>query len=117
MRARCIILLFGLLSAIAPAADEFPMRWRVFCDYTGGVSFRYPYDYFIPDQYAGGLVRQRGMGGGQAMIGREIELDGKKVLVFDKPSEKSADIDVRCLSSTAGALPSEVQGKTLAEIG
>ncbi len=95
--------------------DGFAMRWRVFCDYTGGVCFRYPYNYFIPEQYIGGLTRS---GGFQTTtrIGREMEIDGKKVMVFEEMEKKQAAYDVRCISSSLAGLPSEVRVKPLAEI-
>ncbi|MBA2481326.1 MAG: hypothetical protein H0V44_11750 [Planctomycetes bacterium] len=58
-----IPFLFSLRLVAASATDEahgkWSMHWRVFCDPQAGVSFRYPYDLFPRDQYAGDLTDRR----------------------------------------------------------
>ena len=78
-----LLLCFATLTLLS-AADEWAMRWRVYNDIVGGVSFRYPYEYFAPNQYKGELVRNRNAfrapatGEGEEEI-QLIEVDGKMV--------------------------------------
>lgn len=60
----------GLAAASSSAGteDTYPMRWRIFRDPVSATSFRFPYDYRMPDQYRGDLVRPGAGGGGQMAI-------------------------------------------------
>lgn len=109
------LLLFVVATQLCSGADTFPMRWRVFCDYADGVCFRYPYNYYIPEQYIGGLSRNGGFQS-TTSIGREMEIDGKKVMVFEEVEKKQAAYDVRCMSGALNDLPSDLRAKPLAEV-
>ena len=55
-----VLVCAGIASAATSSAeDEWKLRWRTCADYVAGYSFRYPYDYEIPDQYASELRRER----------------------------------------------------------
>ncbi|MFW5830307.1 MAG: hypothetical protein ACOCXA_08615 [Planctomycetota bacterium] len=78
---RRLMLLLLLLMPLLNAANS-GMRWRVFSDAESATSFRFPYDYRMPDQYRGVLMRPDrkfpithapGRQPGQEEIGRLVE--------------------------------------------
>jgi hypothetical protein len=78
-----LLLCFAALTLLS-AADEWAMRWRVYNDIVGGVSFRYPYDYYTRDQYKGELFRRTRLPQASSADEDEvqvIEIDGKLVRV------------------------------------
>ena len=99
-----VLVCAGLACAASSSSEdsEWKMRWRTCADYVSGYSFRYPYDYFIPDQYATELLRERQMRG---TVVREIKVEGKRAIVIDEGPE---GVDVKGFSFLASALPAGV---------
>lgn len=54
-----IAVLVLAIPALSAADSRWQMRDRIFCDDGWGISFRYPYDYQIPDQYQAALRNGR----------------------------------------------------------
>jgi hypothetical protein len=101
-----LALLLLVASAGALLGDDagWAMRSRVFCDSQNGISFRYPYDYRVPDQYKAELVRADAETVRSGVIS-EVLINGKpvKMLITDEP--QSSEPDVRAFSSLASQLP------------
>lgn len=117
-----LLFLMGLVVMALSAADEWAMRWRVYNDIVGGVSFRYPYDYYTRDQYKGELFRraklpQSSSSEEEGEI-RVIEVDGKlvRVRVTNGDAPRSGP-DVRAFSLTAAQLGELGAGTDLGAIG
>ena len=103
---RCAVLacLFAGIAQLAAADGAWDMRWRVFCDYQSGISFRYPYGYQVPDQYKAEMIHAEAEGMTRGVI-REVEIDGKKVRVLVSSQPQRSGPDVRAFSTLANALP------------
>jgi hypothetical protein len=105
-----LLLLVLICAGVATAASsdgssgdaKWAMRWRTCADYVSGYSFRYPYAYHIPDQYATELMRERHRKGA---VVREVTVDGKKGLVLDESKAGPEGVDVKGFSLLASALP------------
>ncbi len=65
-----------LAGRLAASDDDFPMRWRTYCDARSVDSFRYPYEYMPVDQYKGDLRRFAGGHGQQQPEFIEVKPDG-----------------------------------------
>ncbi|MBA3684327.1 MAG: hypothetical protein H0W72_03710 [Planctomycetes bacterium] len=100
-----------VLPAALSASEDWPMRWRVYADQRAGIAFRYPYSYFIPDQYVGELVRDRRS---EVMLVERV-IDGKKVQVAMETRRRG--VDVRVFTSASADLPADLQGAELGVIG
>ena len=114
------LLCCAALTLLSAAADEWAMRWRVYNDTVGGVSFRYPYDYYNRDQYKGELFRRERLPQSSSAEGevKVIEIDGKLVRVRvtggDAPRSGA---DVRAFSLTPTQLTELAAGAELGAIG
>ena len=112
------LLLCCCVAAVAIAADDdWEMRPRVFCDPVAGITFRYPYELYAPDQYKPELTRQRRFTEAAESELKEIEIDGKMVKVVIQREEAPRIPDVRAFSAIASTLPAEVAGGSLAVVG
>jgi hypothetical protein len=85
---------------------QWLMRDRVYCDYDVGISFRYPYEYDCPDQYEGGLRRER-----RGMF--TLKITGKVSEERREAAQRELDlinkqVDILVFSRTASELPSDV---------
>ncbi len=100
--------------------DGHPMRWRVFYDVTSGSSFRFPYDYRIPDQYAGNLVAPGGGGGGaqRLTVDPAIAQDPKALEAFIRAARQvdPNEIAVRHRWLAKADLPADIAGDDLAAV-
>ena len=109
MPYRLLVLIVACVGFAAAASssgdDEWKMRWRICADYSAGFAFRYPYEYFIPEQYASELVRERR---GKRVAMREITVNGKRAFVMDEAEAGPEGVDVKAFSFVAGALPAGV---------
>jgi hypothetical protein len=120
-RARLIwsVVVMALAVQAATASesgdDAWGMRWRVFCDSANGISFRYPYAYFAPDQYKAEVVGRDGGGGGGST--EVVEINGKKVRVLVPGEDQRSGPDVREFSVPATQIPADVAGAGLNAIG
>ena len=100
-----VLVCAGIASAATSSAeDEWKLRWRTCADYVAGYSFRYPYDYEIPDQYASELRREHPVS--TAM--RETMVDGKRAFVQDEAKTGPEGVDVKGFSFAASSLPAGV---------
>lgn len=117
MVALRLLLCCCLVSAAVAVDDEWEMRPRVFCDAVAGITFRYPYELYAPDQYKPELTRLRRMADPSEVELKEVEIDGKivKVVVEREPAPRIPD--VRAFSAVASTLPAEVAGGGLAAVG
>ena len=118
------LLRMWLISAVSvlslSATDEWAMRWRVYSDTVGGISFRYPYDYYTRDQYKGEIFRRQrleeNVDAGNAT--RVIEIDGKKFTVRTSgEGAPRSGPDVRSFSLSPQEFTALNAGTELAEIG
>jgi hypothetical protein len=109
-----LLLLVLVCARIATAASsgaessgdgKWEMRWRTCADYVSGYSFRYPYAYHIPDQYATELMRERHRKGA---VVREVTVEGKRAFVLDESKAGPAGVDVKGFSFLASALPAGI---------
>jgi len=103
----CLVAVVGTVTAVE-------MRWRVYCDREAGVSFRFPYDYQIPNQYRGALNRP---GGGRSV---SIAIEGSEELTPEQIRAKlkeawahTDNADVRIVTTAIVDLPSGVDGADL----
>ena len=112
------LLICCCLAAVVIAADDdWEMRSRVYCDAQAGITFRYPYELYAPDQYKPELTRQRRFIEPAAAELKEIEIEGKIVKVVVEREEAPRIPDVRAFSALASTLPVEVAGGGLAAVG
>src|SRR5688572_6484403 len=118
---RSVLLLCVVALTSLSAADEWAMRWRVYNDVVGGVAFRYPYDYYMRDQYKGELFRRTRLpqsssseAEGEVQV---IEVDGKlvRVRVSNGDLPRSGP-DVRAFSLTAAQVAELGSGNELGAI-
>jgi hypothetical protein len=113
------LFLLCLLALALPAAEEWDMRWRVYCDAVTGITFRYPYDYYTRDQYKGELYRRKRLeDSAEESEVKVIEVDGKQVRVrFSGDDAPRARADVQAFSVSAAELAELKAGPDLAAIG
>lgn len=119
---RPVLLLCFVAFTWLSAADEWAMRWRVYNDIVGGISFRYPYDYYTRDQYKGELFRRTRLPQSSSSEAESevqvIEVDGKlvRVRVTGGDGPRSGP-DVRAFSLTEAQLAELGSGTDLGAIG
>lgn len=115
------IWLVSVVSVLSlSAADEWAMRWRVYTDTVGGISFRYPYEYYTHDQYKGELFRRQRLkeSDDADSATQVIEIEGKKYTIHN--SGEGAPVsgpDVRAFSLSAKELAELNGGSELDGIG
>lgn len=116
-------LLLCLVTLAFTASDDWAMRWRIYNDVVGGVTFRYPYEYFAPNQYKGELVRNpnapRATGAGEAEEEIQvIEVEGKMVRVrVSKGDAPRLGPDIQAFSLSAQEVAALGAGNGLGAIG
>lgn len=111
----CVVSILSL-----SATDEWAMRWRVYTDTVGGISFHYPYEYYTRDQYKGELFRRKRLeeSDDADSATQVIEIKGKKYTI--RNSGEGAPVsgpDVRAFSFSAKELTELNVGSELDEIG
>jgi hypothetical protein len=112
---RLFVLLFILVNAVC-ASDAWPMRWRVYCDTEAGITVRYPYRFYAPDQSKGELVEKE-RARLVAMEEREVVIEGKKVrMMVPMEVQPHLQLDVRIFSFLEKELPDEAKGKELSSV-
>jgi len=119
---RPLFLVCFVTLTLLSAADEWAMRWRIYNDIVGGISFRYPYDYYTNDQYKGELFRRTRLPQSSSTKAEEevqvIEIDGKLVRVrISGGDAPRSGADVRVFSLTAQQIAELGVGADLEAIG
>ena len=99
-----LLLLVACAGALMADDAGWAMRARVFCDSQSGISFRYPYDYRVPDQYKPELLRAESEVARSGVIS-EVLINGKLEKVFIANQPQPSGPDVRAFSSLASQLP------------
>jgi hypothetical protein len=101
-------------SNVSSGGGEWGMRPRVCIDSTAGVSFRYPYDYFVRDQYKAEIMH--GYEPTDDIV-RQVMVDGKLMRIKGPDHAQNSLVDVREFSTLAKQLPSALQQAALGDIG
>jgi len=115
----CCTAWLSLPAASSSNADAgvWSMRWRIWANPDWGISFRYPYDYYIPDQYAPALQRER-KSSWSASIGPDDEVtsaeDARRLLEERLEAAKN-EWDVRAFSVLAREVPNS-RGAALSDL-
>jgi hypothetical protein len=115
MRFFAVLIIFAAAwrCGVAESQARWPMRDRVYCNYDAGISFRYPYEYECPDQYEGGLRRER-RGSYTLKITGEVSKE-RLAAAQHEINLMNKQVDVLAFSATASELPSDAI--ELAQIG